>query len=813
KKKGEDDFLPKSNCNFFPNFFFFFFLVCNFDSSTMAASDVVWKNETLCITDPTKVALEGFPFDNTNIVVDLFSATLPLLNIQILFILAISNSLNCILKRFRIPPFISQALTGVILGPTLLGSTTLFKYKLFPQSSQYPLEAIALIGFATTMFLLGVKMDVVTVLNSDKRALLIGLTSLILPLVVGMAAQSPKIRNTDNKFIAAQMFAITGTASATTIATVSELLDELSLTNSETGRLALSSALVSGKLSTASLYSKFGILRKTFNALGTLFAILAAIFVLRPTVFKLVINKTPSGERVNPSCIFAIMATAIAYEVFFDGMRQSFILGPFIFGLLVIPPGPPLGSSLVETLEPLSEAVFLPVYIAMTVMKADLNTVFSNFDGKEQFTTLICWTAILKFSACFLLALRWVPVLDSIVLALIMSSKGVVDISMHAFLRDNQKVLPQVYSLFIFAIMITATVVPILVRFLYQPSRRYASSHSRNIYALKPFSELRILACIHKPHHVVSVTKLLDTLCRTEGSVVALCVIHLLEQVGHAGSMFICHQKQRKWALFLNSSSPSIDIVFTFTQYETNNIGLTSLQSFTSISQFKFMQEDIFTLALDKVVSLILIPFHRKWSFDGTVESEDNALRALNARILNKAPCSVGILYDRRRSKSHEILAEEYKGSFSSCSVCMIYLGGRDDQEALSLSKRMANDPLVHLTIMNMVADEEAHGVDIEGNLVLRKVLQETANYVNVQYLEKAVNDGAETTKCVSSIASQYDLFIVGRRSDIDMDSPQTEGLTNWSEFPELGVLGDLLASNEVHTRGSVLVVQQQKKL
>ncbi|CAN1252901.1 Cation/H(+) antiporter 14 [Linum perenne] len=112
-----------------------------------------------------------------------------------------------------------------------------------------------------------------------------------------------------------------------------------------------------------------------------------------------------------------------------------------------------------------------------------------------------------------------------------------------------------------------------------------------------------------------------------------------------------------------------------------------------------------------------------------------------------------------------------------------------------------------------MVADEEAHGVDIEGNLVLRKVLQETANYVNVQYLEKAVNDGAETTKCVSSIASQYDLFIVGRRSDIDMDSPQTEGLTNWSEFPELGVLGDLLASNEVHTRGSVLVVQQQKKL
>jgi hypothetical protein len=52
-----------------------------------------------------------------------------------------------------------------------------------------------------------------------------------------------------------------------------------------------------------------------------------------------------------------------------------------------------------------------------------------------------------------------------------------------------------------------------------------------------------------------------------------------------------------------------------------------------------------------------------------------------------------------------------------------------------------------------------------------------------------------------------FGLFIVGRgQGNI---SPLTAGLTDWSECPELGAIGDLLASSDFATIASVLVVQQ----
>ncbi|CAN1252890.1 Cation/H(+) antiporter 4 [Linum perenne] len=660
------------------------------------------------------------------------------------------------------------------------------------------------------MLLVGVKMDVATVVKSGKKALTTGLATSFFPLFLGLAAQSHKIRNTKNPLAVSRIFAATEVQCFTSFAVVSQVLDDLRLTNSEIGRLALSSSLVTGLFSaviqilTLALVSKLGVFRNVLNAFGVFFAIFIASYVIRPTLVSLVTKRTTPGERLNPCWVFVVVAMVGAYQVFFDVIRQAFILGPFIFGLFAVPSGPPLGSLMVEILEPIPQALFFPVFVAMTLMKADLTSVLPWFDDRGYFIALVFWTAILKFVVCLLLTLRYMPVLESIVLSLIMNAKGVVDISSNAYLRDIPVISPQLYSLFSLAIIVNATVIPVVLSFLYEPSRRYASKHSRNIATLKPFTELRILACIHKPHNVVLVTKLLDTLCRTEESVVALFVIHLLEQISHATPVFMSHEKQSKSLL---SSSTTVDIVFAFNQCERKNIGFTSLQSFTSISQYKLMQEDIFTLALDKLVSLILIPFHRKWSLDGRVESDDNVLRALNMRILDTAPCSVGILYDRARhlQRRDSTVAEE--------QVCMIYLGGRDDQEAISLAKRMVADQCVHLTIIHMVVKEDAQNADREGDIVLRGFLQETAEHLNVQYLEKFVSDGSETIKLVTSIASQYDLFVVGRRSDIDIDSPQIGGLANWSEFPELGLIGDLLASNDVQTRGSVLVVQQQKKL
>lgn len=111
---------------------------------------------------------------------------------------------------------------------------------------------------------------------------------------------------------------------------------------------------------------------------------------------------------------------------------------------------------------------------------------------------------------------------------------------------------------------------------------------------------------------------------------------------------------------------------------------------------------------------------------------------------------------------------------------------------------------MVHLTAANC---EESEGWDKVLDSVMSRDIK-TNGYVN--YIEKEVNDdGPETTVIIRSMVNEFDLILVGRR--YNLESQQTSGLKEWSEFPELGILGDLLASVEFSGRCSALVVQQQQ--
>ena len=67
-------------------------------------------------------------------------------------------------------------------------------------------------------------------------------------------------------------------------------------------------------------------------------------------------------------------------------------------------------------------------------------------------------------------------------------------------------------------------------------------------------------------------------------------------------------------------------------------------------------------------------------------------------------------------------------------------------------------------------------------------------------YLEKHVADGAELVAVLRGLQSEYRLFMVGRGRN--RSSVLAEGMDEWAECLELGLVGDILAS-------SVLIVQQ----
>ncbi|OMO49688.1 Cation/H+ exchanger [Corchorus capsularis] len=777
-------------------------------------------NDTIkvCVYFPPKINSAGIWESKTSSPSVILNYSLPVLELHMTLAFFVTQLVHFILNRLGvgIPLLVSQIITGLILGPILmLANVDAFKAIMFPPDFGIEgIDSIAIFGLTLFLFLVGVKMDVKRAFKTVKTAKLIGFLSFVLPLIFGLIVFGIMGDKNQSTELTAERVAITVTESLTSVSVISCLLSELKILNSELGRLALSSALV-GDFSSLIVFSAVSLDKNWSKSIGMallnvggmiLFGIVL-VFVLRPFMFWM-IRRTPQGKPVEDKYIYIVMLLAFGSVMYLHLLHRSPVFGAFLFGLAV-PDGPPLGSALVDKFECFVSGSLVSLYVATTSMRADPMKLFADLAGVQFSVILGVVTFLAKFIGTFIpLFFTKIPLKDSLAFALIMTSKGIVELAGFSNLKDTKVIQDPNYCVLVIGVLLNSTIVPILVKLLYDPiSRKYAGYQKRTIMHLKPNSELRILACVHKPENVATLIGFLNTTYPTEESPNVVYVLHLMELIGRDTPMVIAHQKE------MISGSSYENFIMAFNQYEQNNCGLVTMNAFTAISPPDMMHEDICTMALDKQTSLILLPFHRKWSIGGSIETENNAIRKLNCSILETCPCSIGILIDREDASTRMLTKSP---SRSSCySVCMIFIGGKDDREALSLAKRMSKDTRLSLTVTRFVS-----GADSKTNYMLDwdqmlddKVLKDvkhsqTGEYGEITYMEEIVRDGHHAAEIIRSIVDGYDLFIVGRRYGVQ--SVQTQGLSEWSEFPELGGIGDLLASTDLQSRASVLVVQQQ---
>ncbi|KAG4132134.1 hypothetical protein ERO13_D08G013500v2 [Gossypium hirsutum] len=774
---------------------------------------LLYENETYeyCIVLPPKVNSAGI-WENEASPLVIFNYSLPLLEMQVVLTFVITHVIYTILRPLGITLFASQMFAGITMSPMM--NLQAFRSTFFnKESSIEVIDTVSMFGFALFLFLTGVKMDMKLALRTTKRSVGIGVVSLLSSILVGAAINETFKQPNETEQVKTERLIGTVIEALTSFSVIACLLAELKILNTELGRLALTSAAV-GDLSTMFLVHVMS-LSRNFTASPLLVIervvimfcfITLIIFVFRPLMYW-VIKRTPDGGPVAEVYITATMMVALGCAVFTHWTDRSPLIGAFLFGLAV-PDGPPLGSALIDKFECFINAFFLSIYVIASTLRANFGNMLSDPSHVKFFTFFFSMTFLAKLIPCCIGSfLNFMPFRDSLAFGLVMSSKGIVQLSHYSTFRDNQVLSETVFTAMVIAILVNATIIPILVRFLYDPdSRKYAAYEQRNIMHLKPDAELRILACVHTSDNVPAMINLLDLTCPTRESPNVVYVLHLIELMARNSPVFIAHHNHES----STTTTKSFEKIIPFYRYEGNNWGLVTVNAFTVITPRKLMHEDICTMALDKQTSFIILPFHRKWSIDGSLEEENNVVRNLNCTVLDQAPCSVGILIDRgRRQKPMK------PSSPSSCSIGMLFLGGKDDREALMLAKRMARGPRVKLTVTRLIEYQDCSNVvdwdTVLDTEMLKDVKQNNGvlgNGYDITYVEEVLHCGSQTIKLVRSIANDYDLMIVGRQYGVE--SVLLAGLSEWSEFPELGIVGDLFASMDLNSRVSILVVQQQ---
>lgn len=182
-----------------------------------------------------------------------------------------------------------------------------------------------------------------------------------------------------------------------------------------------------------------------------------------------------------------------------------------------------------------------------------------------------------------------------------------------------------------YIVIYMASLVSVMVKLMHDPSRKYAGYQKRSIMASKPNTELEIVACIHVPDNVSPLINLFDVASPSQDYPMSINVLHLVKLSGQASPIFISRQKNKK---FVSNHSYSENVIISFTKFEGTYWGAVPVNAFTAVSPPNLVHDDICTLALYKLASLIIVPFHRRWYIDGSIESEDEAIRTLNSRVL-----------------------------------------------------------------------------------------------------------------------------------------------------------------------------------
>ncbi|CAK8566022.1 unnamed protein product [Lathyrus sativus] len=733
--------------------------------------------------------------------------TTSVLIFQIILMFSISRLTHFLLSPFHQTLLIAQIMAGIIVGPLVLGRHNTSFEMLFPASSIVTLSTFAEFGMIIYFFKMGVQINYKQLRRIEKRAVIIGIfghiSSIVFGLVVLNIVEMISPLGSEKNEVQGLVFF----GSLTSFPVTSSFLSEMNILSSEIGRMALSTSMVSDAcmwtIYLVILTGEKAIDDKSYQILIqrtiTIFYFGFLYYVLRPLVIW-ISNRDRKGNSMTQGHFLLIICIILFIGFFGLIAGQPYFMTAFWFGVL-LPDGPPLGSFLAEKLDVIGSTLIVPAYCTIS----GLRTSVPNIAGSKTVYMEVVIIAVFvgKFVGTIIPSLHFhIDILDSLALALIMCCRGLLDLCVFNILLYNKEIGELSFTLMIYTMVAITGFATLVVYYIYDPSRRYKAYIRKSVKDSGRDFDFKVLVCIHNEENVYPMINLLEATNPTITSPISVFVLHLMELSGRAASINIKNEFAHKKSNYKDTSTQNISNVFN--KFLLHNIECITLQLFTAIAPYASMHDDICYMAMDTKSNILIVPFHKQWSMNGTVEVSNASIRLVNQKVLKKAPCSIGVLIDRSQMSGKLVVI--HKKYF--CKIAMIFLGGADDQEALAYAMRIAEHPNVRLTVIWVRFKKQQKHSSVKSPYIdMMEHIRYTSDLKDkVYFKEEVVEDGEGTTQVIRMMESNFNLVIVGRHHI--PNSPCTLGLTEWCELPELGPVGNLLATSDFTF--SVLIVQQQ---
>ncbi|KAF9116661.1 K(+)/H(+) antiporter [Mortierella sp. AM989] len=318
------------------------------------------------------------------------SNPLPLFIVQTVIILSVCYAINSIMYRIRQPKVVSEVLSGIILGPSIMGKIPGFNDTIFPKESIHFLTLVADLGLVLFLFLVGLELDPKLILKRAKHALGISIAGIVVPFVFSCGVclllyreyEQPTATTPSPPF--GQFLLTCGVAmSLTAFPVLARILAEMQLMSTTVGFITVCAAAAGDIVAWILLALLVSFINST-TPIMPLYVILMSIawcailvYVVRPLLMSLV-RITHSEEEPSQKMIAVTLVVVLTSAFVTNIIGIHTIFGGFLVGLL-IPHDSGFAEGLTRRIEDLVGVYFLPIFFTLSGLKTEVGLLN---DGK-----------------------------------------------------------------------------------------------------------------------------------------------------------------------------------------------------------------------------------------------------------------------------------------------------------------------------------------------------------------------------------------------------------------------------------------------
>ena len=400
--------------------------------------------------------------------------------LQLAVILAACRIVGIIFKRLGQSQVVSEMITGVLLGPSLLGWVSPeFSAYLFPPESKPILFSVCQLGLVLYMFLIGVEFNVDLIKSRIRSAASVSLAGIVVPFALGGLIAFYLASDTNlfsEKTTQTQAMLFMGAAmSITAFPMLARIIFEQGLTKTSIGTLTLAAGAVDDAVAWCVLAVVLASFQNDFSLAvyaiggGITFAIVT-LTIIKRLLLPLGRLVEAAGE-MSQSTLVLVLMLAMLGAWFTDLIQIYAVFGAFIMGTAM--PRGKFASELHRMIYPLTTALLLPVFFIYSGLNTKIGLV--NTPYLWGLTGIILVAAIIgKGGACYAAArLNGEKHRDAMAVGTLMNARGLMELIILNIGLQRGIIEPALFTIMVLmAVITTLMTTPIFERVYGSKSER-----------------------------------------------------------------------------------------------------------------------------------------------------------------------------------------------------------------------------------------------------------------------------------------------------------------------------------------------------